>query len=37
VDGFPGVTGSLSFDAQGDVQKGDVYLFQVTNGKYKRI
>lgn len=37
VDGFPGVTGSLSFDAQGDVQKGEVYLFQVTNGTYKRI
>jgi branched-chain amino acid transport system substrate-binding protein len=36
-DAFPGVTGNLSFDANGDVQKGDVYLFQVTNGKYKRI
>jgi branched-chain amino acid transport system substrate-binding protein len=36
-DAFPGVTGNLSFDANGDVQKGDVYLFQVKNGKYKRI
>ncbi|WP_462324873.1 ABC transporter substrate-binding protein [Desulfoplanes sp.] len=37
VDAFPGVTGTLSFDGNGDVQKGDVYLFQVKEGKYKRI
>jgi branched-chain amino acid transport system substrate-binding protein len=37
IETFPGVTGTLSFDANGDVQKGDVYLFQVKNGKYTRI
>ncbi len=34
---FPGVTGNLSFDTNGDVQKGGVYLFQVKNGKYVKI
>ncbi len=37
VETFPGVTGTLSFDQNGDVQKGDVYLFQVKDGKYERI
>ncbi|MDQ7031310.1 MAG: ABC transporter substrate-binding protein [Desulfonauticus sp.] len=34
---FDGVTGRLSFDQNGDVQKGGVYLFQVKNGKYVKI
>ncbi len=34
---FPGVTGNLSFDTNGDVQKGGIYLFQVKNGKYVKI
>ncbi|MFA6809824.1 MAG: ABC transporter substrate-binding protein [Desulfoplanes sp.] len=37
VENFPGVTGILNFDTNGDVQKGEVYLFQVKNGAYKKI
>ena len=37
VEKFPGVTGVLDFDPNGDVQKGEVYLFQVKDGAYKRI
>ena len=34
---YPGITGDLSFDENGDVQKGGIYLFQVKNGEYQKI
>jgi branched-chain amino acid transport system substrate-binding protein len=34
---FDGVTGKLSFDANGDVVKQGVYLFKVVNGKYVKV
>ena len=34
VKDFDGVTGRLSFDANGDVVKQGVYIFKVKNGKY---
>jgi branched-chain amino acid transport system substrate-binding protein len=34
VKDFDGVTGKLSFDANGDVVKQGVYIFKVKNGKY---
>ena len=34
---FNGVTGELSFDPNGDVKKGGIYLFQVKNGEYEKI
>ena len=37
VDSFNGLTGTLSFDANGDVQKGGVYLFEVQNGTYRKL
>lgn len=37
LEDFNGVTGELSFDSNGDVKKGGVYLFQVMDGKYEKI
>lgn len=37
MENFNGVTGELSFDSNGDVKKGGVYLFQVKNGTYEKI
>ncbi len=37
IRGFNGVTGEFSFNSNGDVEKGDIYLFQVQNGKYEKI
>jgi branched-chain amino acid transport system substrate-binding protein len=37
LEDFNGVTGKLSFDSNGDVKKGGVYLFQVMDGKYEKI
>ena len=37
LEDFNGVTGRLSFDSNGDVKKGGVYLFQVMDGKYEKI
>ncbi len=34
---YDGVTGKLSFDDKGDVQKGGIYLFEVQNGKYVKV
>ncbi|MRR35506.1 ABC transporter substrate-binding protein [bacterium] len=34
---FDGVTGKLSFDANGDVVKQGVYLFKVEKGKYVKV
>ncbi len=34
---FDGVTGKLSFDANGDVIKQGVYLFKVEKGKYVKV
>jgi branched-chain amino acid transport system substrate-binding protein len=34
---YDGVTGKLSFDANGDVQKGGIYLFEVKDGKYVKV
>lgn len=37
VKDFDGVTGKLSFDKEGDVNKQGVYLFRVTGGKYVKV
>ncbi len=37
LEAFDGITGTLSFDANGDVQKGGVYLFEVQNGTYRKL
>ncbi|NCC23673.1 MAG: ABC transporter substrate-binding protein [Deltaproteobacteria bacterium] len=34
---FEGVTGSLGFDENGDVQKGGIALFQVKDGAYHKV
>ncbi len=34
---FDGVTGKLSFDENGDVVKGGIYIFEVQNGKYVKV
>jgi branched-chain amino acid transport system substrate-binding protein len=34
---FDGVTGLLSFDENGDVVKGGVYILEVKNGKYVKV
>jgi branched-chain amino acid transport system substrate-binding protein len=34
---YDGVTGKLSFDENGDVVKGGIYLFEVQNGKYVKV
>jgi branched-chain amino acid transport system substrate-binding protein len=34
---YDGVTGKLSFDTNGDVQKGGIYLFEVQGGKYVKV
>jgi len=34
---YDGVTGKLSFDDNGDVQKGGIYLFEVQNGTYVKV
>jgi branched-chain amino acid transport system substrate-binding protein len=34
---YDGVTGKLSFDSSGDVQKGGIYLFEVKDGKYVNV
>ncbi len=34
---YDGVTGKLSFDDNGDVQKGGIYLFEVQSGKYVKV
>ena len=34
VSDFDGVTGKLSFDENGDVVKGGIYIFEVVDGKY---
>ncbi len=34
---YDGVTGKLSFDANGDIQKGGIYLFEVKDGKYVNV
>ena len=34
---YDGVTGKLSFDENGDVVKGGIYLFEVKDGKYVKI
>jgi branched-chain amino acid transport system substrate-binding protein len=37
VKDFDGVTGKLSFDKEGDVNKQGVYLFEVKKGKYVKV
>jgi len=37
VKDFDGVTGRLSFDNDGDVNKQGVYLFEVKKGKYVKV
>jgi branched-chain amino acid transport system substrate-binding protein len=37
IKGFDGVTGKLSFDKEGDVNKQGVYLFEVKKGKYVKV
>jgi branched-chain amino acid transport system substrate-binding protein len=37
VKNFDGVTGKLSFDNEGDVNKQGVYLFEVKKGKYVKV
>jgi len=37
IQKFNGVTGELSFDSNGDIKKGGIYLFQVKNGEYEKI
>ena len=37
LEGFDGVTGKLSFDENGDVVKGGIYIFEVKNGKYVKV
>ncbi|MFP4167849.1 MAG: ABC transporter substrate-binding protein [Desulfonatronovibrionaceae bacterium] len=37
LENFDGVTGTLSFDSNGDIEKGGVYLFQVKEEKYEKI
>ncbi|MBN1882935.1 MAG: ABC transporter substrate-binding protein [Deltaproteobacteria bacterium] len=37
VSDFDGVTGKLSFDENGDVVKGGIYIFEVVDGKYVKM
>jgi branched-chain amino acid transport system substrate-binding protein len=37
IENFNGVTGKLSFDENGDVVKGGIYIFEVQDGKYVKV
>ena len=37
LEDFNGVTGKLSFDENGDVVKGGIYIFEVQDGKYVKV